>query len=64
MVFSDSVKVYNLDWTELLTADNEIPFESLEDVKTGLTIMAPWTDGSGNIRYAEAKVVSPGKRSS
>ena len=61
IIFKDSQnKVYHLDWTELLTCDSELPFESFDDVKPGLTLMAPWTDRTGDVQYAVASVVSAG----
>ena len=42
-------EVYEIQWTEFLTLDLEEPFNDLNELKTGMTVLAPWVqDGKVN----------------
>lgn len=55
--FPDEEKIYVIQWEELLTINNEIPFEALSELRVGVPVRAPWTDAGGEIQYADAVVV-------
>ena len=47
-------EVYEIQWTEFLTLDLEEPFNDLNELKTGMTVLAPW----GKVNYAKAVVMT------
>ena len=56
--FTEGEECHKLPWPELLSADDEAPFESLESIHVGMSVLAPWLDGDGSIQHSEATVVS------
>ena len=61
--FEDYDKIYDLEWTELLQVDIEIPFAAYEELEKGMEVLAPWKDGRGShIQYSNAFVVSEDDR--
>ena len=59
--FEDYDRIYDLEWTELLQVDGEMPFAAYEELEKGMEVLAPWKDGKGShtrVHYSKAFVVS------
>ena len=53
-------KVYNLPWPDLLQ-ENELPFQSYEDLTVGKVVLAPWKHRGSGIQFSKACVVDAGE---
>lgn len=56
--FIGEEEVHDIEWTELLTTDDQQPFSDIAELTEGLPVMAPWvTDNSNNVNFANAVIV-------
>ena len=57
MSFIGEEEVHEIEWTELLTTDDQTPFCDISELSEEVPVMAPWVTEDSKVNFADAVIV-------